>query len=185
MLHSLVRRGLVEPLPRRTVFPVPTDLETIVLVDDENIRLALGPENLALDYQRLADELRSHTPAGKVVGFAIGRARFDDYTLHEFAGGSVAICEKSAAKAGTNVDVEIALYATTEMPLGTEAVIVVSGDGDFLPLVQVLDGQRRSVGVLSVPGSSSRRLRAYLGDRHAWLGLDVLQRLRAPRAVRS
>lgn len=181
-----------ERFPR--AFPSATDLggfrgkRVLCILDEENIRISLKNLGLALLYGELFAELRGHSRA--VWAYAVFSAppgeRGREASLRSMGWRVLAIPQEivpspTGPRKVANADVDLSIEAgslLTACP--AEAFVIGTGDGDLA--VALARGARRlgwrEVFTLSVPGSTSSRLRPganQLFTGNLLVGLDLVR----------
>ncbi|MBK8096195.1 MAG: NYN domain-containing protein [Planctomycetes bacterium] len=88
---------------------------------------------------------------------------------------------KNAADVQLAVDVSRVLFRRPDI----HAIVIVSGDRDFIPIARQVLEENRELRVVAIPDSTSGDLRMRVGAERFWNALDLLPaELRAPRPDR-
>lgn len=167
-----------ETIPPATILPLgDRNGDLLVLVDDENIRLAaeLECQGAAPDYAALADRCARDFRSVDLHVFTV--RRLGPGILPDAPQARIMIHHKQVP--GKNADVEAAIWLTQQLAPGRERpshVLLVTGDVDYLALHRLAIQQGIFAGFLAAPGRSAASAlhSAPLGR----LGADVLQHRR-------
>lgn len=152
----------IQPFRRRKKKPVKA---TYAFIDSQNLNLGVQRMGWKMDWRKFREYLReTHnvTHAFMFIGYMSENESLYEH-MHELgylvvlkptvdvtpttdSGGKPSAEEKPVIKG--NVDTELVLYAMKELPNYSSAIIV-SGDGDFLSLVEYLDSQGKLAHIMT------------------------------------
>lgn len=201
ILHAIEQQGhqieqltrLQEDLARRVGSnghspsgPVPKPARVGIFVDSANIELACDRLRTRFDWRKILNLLTqdrqlvraiAYSPVHDDPGVSIETQRFVEpfldrgykvvtKPLKRFADGSIK----------ANVDIELALDVI-EMIDRLDVVVLISGDGDFQPMVELVQSKGVRVEVCAVGSSTASNLR-HAADSY----IDLQSRLREIRA---
>ena len=139
----------------------PTDTVVInqsvaILVDGNNIERSIHSEtnkpNTMLNFDTLVPRLLGNRGLNRLVYFREGRQISSKLKerLHSNYHGSVRPCHKSA-------DIPLSIKAT-QLSSKVDAIIIMSGDSDFVELVRHLKAEGVRVEIAAVPSTTSKLL---------------------------
>jgi hypothetical protein len=135
---------------------IATDHRVAILVDGNNIGMGLhekmNDRGAMLNFKTVVPRILKGRTLKKMFYFREGDSISPKLgkMLHDEFLGSVITCGKSA-------DVQVAVTAI-EISEKVDTIIILSGDGDYLPLVRHLKSRGVSVEVASVRKNASRKL---------------------------
>jgi uncharacterized LabA/DUF88 family protein len=127
-----------------------------ILIDGNNIERSIhsetGNTQTMLNYDTLVPKLLGHRGLNRLVYFREGRQISSKLQerLHINFHGSVRPCHKSA-------DIPLTIKAT-QLASKVDTIIIMSGDSDFVELVQHLKSEGVRVEIAAVPKTTSRML---------------------------
>jgi uncharacterized LabA/DUF88 family protein len=141
----------------------PRKPKTYAFIDSQNLNLGTQRMGWKLDWRKFREYLKKTygvTHAYMFIGYMSENEQLYEY-MHEL--GYLVVLkptvdvttppedkkedkEKPAVKG--NVDADLVLYAMKEIP-NYEKAIIVSGDGDFLGLIEYLQGQGKLANILT------------------------------------
>jgi uncharacterized LabA/DUF88 family protein len=145
-------------MPRRSKAKAPKT--NYAFIDSQNLNLGTQRMGWKMDWRRFRDYLRKEynvTHAYMFIGYMHENEQLYEY-MHELgylvvlkptvdvSPNDKSDTDKPAVKG--NVDADLVLYAMKELP-NYDKAILVSGDGDFLALVEYLDQQKKLAHILT------------------------------------
>ena len=128
-----------------------------ILIDGNNIERSIHSESedstTMLNFDSLIPKLLTNRSLSRLVYFREGKhisAKLQE-RLHTYYHGSVRPCHKSA-------DIPLSIYAI-QVANKVDTIIIMSGDSDYIELVQHLKSEGVRVEIASVPSTTSQLLR--------------------------
>ncbi len=149
-------------IPTKTKRPKKPDTN-YAFIDSQNLNLGTQRTGWKMDWRRFRDYLRKEynvSHAYMFIGYMHENEQLYEY-MHEL--GYLVVLKPTVDVTGSekndkdskdkpavkgNVDADLVLYAMKELP-NYDKAILVSGDGDFLGLVEYLDQQGRLANILT------------------------------------
>lgn len=169
----------IAPLPPTTKLPWASGVtRLLVIADVANLTIRLREHGRRFSFMGLAKLAGTVSTESHVFSWDTGEkapafeqlSRTPLVTLRTFF---------QPRQLGGNVDAEIVLFLAEHLrALDPDALLLLSGDGGFLPALDWAKRQPRfglplRLGVLAVPGSLAGSVSRYLGDRALPIGLDL------------
>ena len=127
-----------------------------ILIDGNNIERSIHSEsedsNTMLNFDALIPKLLLNRSLNRLIYFREGKhisAKLQE-RLHNYYHGSVRPCHKSA-------DIPLSIYAI-QVANKVDTIIIMSGDSDYIELVQHLKSEGVRVEIAAVPSTTSQLL---------------------------
>jgi uncharacterized LabA/DUF88 family protein len=164
------------------ITPVVINQRVAILVDGNNIGIAIRDkidnENAVLNFKTFIPKLLSGRGLNRLYYFREGKSISAPFTkmLHEEFFGVVVPCGKS-------VDVYLTITGT-EIADKVDTIIILSGDGDYIPLVKHLQSRGVRVEVSCVGSAASAKL-VEIADYYTEISNDDCLIMRPPNVHRT
>lgn len=152
-----------------------TGIKTYAFIDASNIIYGAKAEGWMIDLQKLLQYLKKKFSVKKAFFYYGGDSRSmkKEKFLHKLEEFGYILRVKEIKRYGQKSKANCDVDLTMDMLLKAKAyrrAIVLSGNGDFAPLLSYLKNQRKEIVVISSPKRTSKEIKSMVGNKHIDFG---------------